>query len=202
MCFFSGANLAGFGGYVYWSPSHPLVALRIPAEQTIIANKRSPFCIGNIFKTIDVQGLFGVFLWSLFIGICSFNTVSKTKSPGGFCVFESIVANLPFPFPQKNVTKNTQKHSTWRKDSRRVFSARAGGGWLRQHLVGRHGVSYVFDVFYEPQRSGRRFLGSSRIRVFGKNTVIEAFGMDPSSKWAQQKEGCEELKLIGQQWFP
>lgn len=115
------------------------------------------------------------------IGICSFNTVSKTKSPGGFCVLRALLlVAISFP-PKKNNKKHT-KTASLEKTSRRFSAGQAGGGWLRQHLVGRHGVSDVFDVFYEPQRSGRRFFRKFQESVFVKHRQIEAFGMDPFSK--------------------
>jgi len=114
------------------------------------------------------------------IGICSFNAVSKTKSPGGFCVLRALLL-VAISFPPKKTTKNTQKLYL-EKTSRRFSAGQAGGGWLRQHLVGRHGVSDVFDVFYEPQRSGRRFFRKFQDSVFVKHRQIEAFGMDPFSK--------------------
>lgn len=136
----------------------PFRALRIPAEQTNIANKRSPFCIGNIFKTIDVQGFLECFYGHLYRDLfLQHSFKNKNHVEVTWCIESKFLLTCHFLSPKKTTKKHT-KNSTW-KTTRRRSKSQAGGGWLRQHLVGRHGVSDVFDVFYEPQRSGSADFG-------------------------------------------
>ena len=175
--FFQGQTWRALVDMFIGHKSHTLRALRIPAEQTNIASKRSPFCIGNIFKTIDVdvQGFVGVFLWSFTLGSVP-STQFQTQNHVEVSVLALSVV-FPFPFPkkkqQKTHTKNRQYLETTPQQQVEVGFAST----LLGAMVFLMSLTYFTNHSDQDADSGW-FWEVPGFENFVKHRQIEAFGMD------------------------
>ena len=97
------------------------------------------------------------------IGICSFNTVSKTKSPGGFCVLRALLL-VAISFPPKKTTKNTQKQHPWRKPAAVFPPAKQVEVGFASTLLGAMVFLMSLTYFTNHSDQDADFFGSSRIR--------------------------------------